>query len=303
MLIALPVAARPQPAASRRPTASIAPAGETPEERLARARQAYLNNDFPSTIAAATDLLYPEVKLRSEDDVQGAHRLLALAYFLSRAEGAAEHEFSVLLALRPDFALDPVVDPPQAIAFLDRIKARERKRLDEIERRRREEAEAAARDEERRRQDEEDRRIREAEERVRRTLKPVVVPRSRLVAMVPFGAGQFQNEQRVKGALFLASQLALGATSLGLWAALEVKYEFGRTKVPRDDLDSARAMQVAAIVSGGLFWADVIWGIIDAQVLLKPRVIQPEAAPAARLGIGPYVPSGGGAGLSLVGAF
>src|SRR5436190_10638302 len=110
LLVAAPASAREPPTSARPTQASLSPASESPEVRLARANQFYLNSDFRATIVTTRDLLYPEVKLRREEDVVAAHRLLALAYFLSRAEEASEREFTVLLSLQPDFALDPVLD-------------------------------------------------------------------------------------------------------------------------------------------------------------------------------------------------
>jgi len=148
LLLALPAAARKPPVPlARTDTPAPSQPQEAPEDRLARARQSFLNNDFPATVQTLRGLVYPEVLLHSEEDVRAVHRMLALSYYLSRNEDAAEREFTILLALRPDFALDPVLDPPQAIAFLERLRARQRQRLDEIERRRREEAAAAAREE------------------------------------------------------------------------------------------------------------------------------------------------------------
>ena len=127
LLLALPAAARKPPVPlARTDTPAPSQPQEAPEDRLARARQSFLNNDFPATVQTLRGLVYPEVLLHSEEDVRAVHRMLAL---------------------RPDFALDPVLDPPQAIAFLERLRARQRQRLDEIERRRREEAAAAAREE------------------------------------------------------------------------------------------------------------------------------------------------------------
>jgi hypothetical protein len=307
LLVALPASARQQPPAAAARTASTALGlpDEPPEERLGRARQAYLNNDFASTVAIARDLLYPVVRLRTEDDVEAAHRLLALAHFLSRDYPSAEREFSTLLALRPDFALDAVIDPPQAITFLEQLRARELSRLEQIERRRREEAERAAREDERRRREEEDRRVREAEERVRRSLKPVVIEKhSRWVCLVPLGAGQFQNGERGKGRALLSTQAVLGGTSLALWLALEARYDFGRTRVPRSEVSSAQALQIVSLVTGGLFWADVAYGVIDALVRFRPEVVRGAPPPSPpRVELVPQVLPQGGAGLWLRGSF
>ena len=95
----------PTTVAPRRQTALAETRSETPEERLARGQQAYLKSDFSAAVGALQPLLYPEILLRSEEDVQSAHRLLALAFLLQHAEPSAEAEFSALLQLNPSFAL------------------------------------------------------------------------------------------------------------------------------------------------------------------------------------------------------
>lgn len=269
--------------------------GEAPEARLARGYQAYLRNDFAATVALVRGLLYPDIELRSYDDVQTAHRLLALAYLFLRDDQAAEHEFTALLQLKPDFALDPIVDPPQAIAFLEKLRARERQRLEALEQRRRAE-------DERRRQQDEARRHAEEEERIRQASK-LIEKHWFALNFVPFGAGQFQNGQRAKGWAVFGSQLALGATSLALWTALQVEYDRGKRRVPQAEAHRAVAMSLASVTTGAIFWADVLWGIVDALIYYRPQVVRPAfPPPAARVSVRPYSTSSGG-GLSLQGSF
>lgn len=312
LLVATPAWARQLPVPTGRTArAPVVTVPQSPEERLARARQAYQNGDLAAAIVGARDLLYPMVTLRREEDVVAAHRILALSTLLTGDEASAEREFASLLALQPDFTLDPVLDPPQAVVFLDRIRARERQRLEEIERRRREQAETAAREEERRRREEEARRV----EELRKTLKPVLYKNNyRILCFLPFGVGQLQNGDKGRAAAFATTQIALGAASLGMWTATFAHYDFGRSP-PREDTPEAQAdlaywrkVQLATIVTGAVFWADVVWGIADALVRYKPQVpVDGEAAPAAspppRTTLSPFVPPGGGAGLSIQGAF
>lgn len=282
--------ALPQP-----PPMSDAVPGETPEARLARGYQAYLRNDFAATVAIVRPLLYPDIALRSYDDVQTAHRLLALAH-LFRGDGeAAEREFTALLQLKPDFALDPVVDPPQAIAFLEKLRAHERQRLEALEQRRRAEDEL-------RRQHDEERRRAEEEERIRQASK-LIEKHWLAMSFVPFGAGQFQNGQHAKGWVVFGSQLALGVTSLALWTTLQVEYDRGKRRVPQAEVHRAVSMSLASVTTGAIFWADVVWGIVDALVYYRPQVVRPafpQQAPGVT--VRPFSSSGGG-GLSLQGSF
>src|SRR5437868_5128785 len=67
--------------------------------------------------------------------------------------------------------------------------------------------------------------VREAEERVRASMKPIVVAKhNRWLCLIPFGVGQFQNGDTGRGVAFLTTQFALGTTSLALWATLQLTY-------------------------------------------------------------------------------
>ncbi len=94
---------------------------------------------------------------------------------------------------------------------------------------------------------------------------------------VPFGLGQFQNQQRFKGALFAVSQglmLALNITALILGETTYVRNGPNRT-VLNDQKSRARAadIQKLTIASGSIFWSLVLWGIIDAVVFYKKTTV------------------------------
>ncbi len=265
--------------------AAHAAAGEPPEIALARAKQSYARGEFPQVVRALEPLLYPAVQVNADDELV-AHKLLGLCYFFQNDLARAEREFTTLLQLNGEFALDPAFDPPPAIALLDAIRVRNRAQLEEIARQKQRDQEEHARVEEARRRAE--------EERIRRSQKPVIVERElhRLaIAFVPFGAGQVQNHQTTKAWLLGASQLALALSSLGLWSYLEIKYQNGQRPVPASESRTANAVSTAAIVTGALFWVDVAAGIVDAlfhfrrTVTLTPSMLE------------------GGSGLVLTGAF
>jgi hypothetical protein len=321
-MLLLGVPAIPRPALARPPrktppsTSAVPPPPESPEEQLARGRQAYLRSDLDGTVRVVHPLLYPEITLRSDEDVIEAHRLLALAYLFLHRDKDAEDELNSILALKPGFTLDPVTDPLIAIRFLDALKAREEERLRRIER---QAAEHARLEEERHRAAE--------EERLRKTLQPNVIAvrtvehHHYVLNFVPFGMGQLQNGERRKAIALLATQLALGATSLALWTTLEVRYAGGKTPVPIAEVPQANAIRVTSLVAGGLFWADVLYGIIDAMVhyqaeVVRETVLPPAttpatpppgapAAPHASLRLFPVASPAGwsGAGLSIQGVF
>jgi hypothetical protein len=73
--------------------------------------------------------------------------------------------------------------------------------------------------------------------------------------------------------------------------------------VPTAEVPQAQAIQVASLVTGGLFWVDVVWGIIDASVHYQSQVIRSAPVAPPRVSVHLSMPAGGGAGLTLQGAF
>jgi hypothetical protein len=121
------------------PSPVPSPTDQSPEARLQRGKLAYQRGDYAAAVLTLRPLLYPQTLLAQEDQLILAHKLLALSYFFEHDEPGAEQEFNLLLSLRPDFALDQLVDPLKAVAFLDEIRRRNEQRLEEIRRRQQEE--------------------------------------------------------------------------------------------------------------------------------------------------------------------
>ena len=271
---------------------------KSPENRLAEGRLAYERGDYPLAVVTLTPLLYPSIELASEDAVIEAHRLLALSYLLEKKEPEAAEEATSILALRPSFQLDPIVDPPMAVSFFESVRKRQEARLHDLRERARKDAEARAREDAERRH--------ATAERV--YIERTVTRRSRLVATLPFGVGQWQNGQRTKAALFLSSELVFGALSLSGYVALDQKYPYDPSTrkrfYPIAEQTTAQALLGLQLGAGIAFWATVLWGIIDAHVLFKRETVQTREVPRGlkSLMLSPSAaPSGGG--LSLQGAF
>lgn len=278
------------------------PAAAVPRHRdaLAVGRTAYERGDYARAIATIRPLLYPTIELGTEEEVVQAHRLLALSYFFVDEPKRAEEEFISLLALRPNYALDPIVDPPLAVRFFEEVKRRQGERLKAIQAREREERE--------RRQREEERQRAQARARAERVYVDRVVERhSRLVAALPFGIGQAQNGQTGKAIAFGVAEGALGLTSLAAFLAIQYKYPVNPTTLhrqfPADEARTATALVGLQLAAGAAFWATVVWGILDAELLFKREVVthtREREAPApkarAKLTVMP-------AGLGLWGTF
>ncbi len=246
--------------------AVVAMAIAGPSEQFQRGRTAYLRGEYQRAISTIHPLLYPELRLESEEEVIQAHRLLGVSYLFENQPDLARNEFRKLLELAPDFRLDALLDPPRVVEFFNEIVRQQQSELGDIEARiKKREAEVAKRH------------AQIVERRIER--------RSFLLNFVPFGAGQFQNQQRGKAWAFLGAEAALGAVSLAAFVtnfALHGVRPFrpclipvvaqpdGQPGVcPEDQVDHAgedqsRTLTRVQVVSGGLFYVVAIWGIVDA---------------------------------------
>jgi hypothetical protein len=258
---------------------AVAPARANPSrnasDALERGHNAYDRGDYGRAIDTLHPLLYPSIELATEDDVVLAHRLLALSYFFVDKPKEAEQEVTSLLALRPNYALDPIVDPPVAVRFFDDVRQRQSERLRAIESREHDEVERARKEAERRQ-------AAQHAQAERVYVDRVVEQHSRFIALLPFGAGQIQNGQTTKAILFGTSETLLAATSLGTWGELTFSSRFpfnpatGRREFTKSDATLAQALTGLQLASGAAFYAIALWGIIDAQVLFKREVVRGE---------------------------
>jgi tetratricopeptide (TPR) repeat protein len=254
-------AARPAPPPAATPT-------PTPRQAFDRGRTAFGRAEYGRAIEILHPLLYPEVLLDSEGEVVQAHRILGVAYLFENQTDDARREFRKLLELRPDYRFDPLLDPQRVVDFFNGIVKEEEGAIAAIEARRRQrDAEVAAR------------RQREAA-RLYPQAAPAVVyeRRSYLVSFFPFGAGQFQNGDRRKGMAFLGAEAGLAAISVGAFATNLALYGLEPHRkcltvqtgpCPAEQIDHAQEDTSAwllrvQLVSGGLFFAVAVWGIVDA---------------------------------------
>jgi hypothetical protein len=230
--------------------ASVAVAA--PADDLGRAREMFRAGDYGSAIPLLNYLLYPKPRLASPQELAEAHLLLALSYYQSGDRRAAGLEIEAALFIDPDMTLDSSLFPAELVRFFQEKKSQ------------------MARQAER---DEEKRRLAEERDAYRRALQNLVVIEKRdyFVNFIPFGAGQFQNGQRIKGVAFFVTEAVLGATSVAAYAAQIVKYGF-TGPVPRDDVSSVRRLQFAQITTGGLCLGVMAWGIIDSLANYRPTI-------------------------------
>jgi len=233
--------------------AALAPdATASPAQDLEHARQSFRQHDYDSAMKLATFLLYPDEKLALPVDLVEAHVILGASNFETGHRTEAKTEFEKALQIQPDKALTDLLFSEGAIRLFDEAKA-------DIEARAERDAQL--------------RRLADERERIRRYRESLVIveQRSFVVNFAPFGAGQFQNKQPVRGVLFAAGQGLTGAISVGVFVYLTGKYGFS-AKVPVLDGPGVRQLEQVEIGSGIAFFAIYAWGVVDALLHFKPRV-------------------------------
>jgi hypothetical protein len=197
-----------------------------------------------------------------------SHKLIGISYLFIGNQELAESHFTKLLTLAPNFTLDPLLYPIEVIDFLTKIKQENQKRLEAL-------AKAKALEEAARKAEEAARQKAETEKLKRNIyIEREVHKGSLLMAALPFGAGQFQNGEKIKGYLFLSGELILTAASItffflhaGLRDDAEAPVE---TPAQRENLElREKVYRIGNHVSLGALGAVTAAGIIDALLRFK----------------------------------
>jgi tetratricopeptide (TPR) repeat protein len=208
--------------------------------------------------------------------------LAAAVLFLGHRE-EAEAQFEQLLALEPDYLLDPLAFPEEVGRVFAEVKARV-----EVERAKRELEQERA---------QQQRSQETAQERLLRKQKTeklsqlialagterVELKHSRALAMVPFGVGQFQNDNDGLGLVLAVSEgMLLGIAVTSFFLHENLRDQEPDTPQLRDDARLAEAVfRYTNQISLGLFGVVAVTGILDAQLRFKPGTTfeRPRALP------------------------
>jgi len=172
-----------------------------------KARVAYRAHSYEDADARFSALLDPKAPEKLEPALASQARMyLGATYLAEKRKEDAEHVFESLLIADPGFDPDPLTFPTDVLnSFID-TRSHIRQRLnDQAALQARLEAEKRAKEElERKRQAD---RVHILEQMAAE--EKITVRHSRLMASVPFGAGQFQNGQNTLGWVFLGVESAL----------------------------------------------------------------------------------------------
>lgn len=255
-------------------TFGATPAFADGRAELEKARASYLARNWSEAEERARALVDPASGLKDRALVSQARMILGAALIAQGKKDAAVEVFEKLVLDDSTFEPDPLSYPSDVInSFIDtRAQLAERIKNQavtlaklEAERKAREEAER-----------EKQRRWLELVKAQAQEEK-ITVRNSRLVACLPFGVGQFQNEQPVLGWIFLGTEAAL---VVGTAITLPM-HSYARSRrehyVDTQDLDLAvqwdqRAdqIQVANLILVGSFAAVAGVGILQANINFQP---------------------------------
>lgn len=286
MAWALPALAQGAPPAEPPPTPAAAPAPpaaaaadaaplSTPEQRYARGKNLFEYGDCPGTLEQLAPLVVPGT-LGDERQQLDVHRMLGVCFALGGKPIEAARELSSLLAIDPDYTLDPFLTPPVAVEIFEKQKASMRAQLEEI------------------------RRAREAEKKdnldggvlVERVTTVRETPLA--AAFMPFGLAQAANDDVVMAIVVGSAQgVALGTAVVGFYGVQAIDAEM-LSKATQggawtdDDAAVAKAEQsrdvfyfvqlggaMAFALTYGLGVADALWNFEDRAVVERKQTRRP----------------------------
>ena len=177
------------------------------------ARNAFDSGDYREAATRFQSMI--DDGLDNEALLLETHKYLGVCYIFLADEKNAEEQFVKLLNMDPGFKLDPLVFPIDVVDFFTSV---QRKHAIELEKIAADEARAEAA----RKKAEERQRLEEIDRlRTNVYVQKEVKLRSKLVAAMPLGAGQFQNGHYRRGIIFLSGELVLAAASIVTWSLHE----------------------------------------------------------------------------------
>ncbi|MFP4598283.1 MAG: hypothetical protein ACLFVJ_08525 [Persicimonas sp.] len=232
----------------------------SPKARVERAERAFEDADFEMIRPLLEPLLLPDSTLDDEQLEFSARTLLGVGYYFEAQQvtdattrrellDQAETQFLARLRAEPDRPLNPMIYPASVVEFFETVMDEHAEELDAI----RTERDEAGRTE------------------THGTLTTVYIERevglkNYAVNFMPFGVGQFQNDEPVQGTLFATAQgAALGLNVASYWIVESLRGQDGYYEPGTgQDADHARQWRVAQYVGLGAFVGLYVWSIIDA---------------------------------------
>ena len=277
-----------------------------------KARAAYLARNYAEAEERLRALVDPKTGLKDVSLLSQARMYLAAVLLAQNKRELGAEVFEKLILEDAAFEPDPLSFPGDVInTFFDvRVQLQERIRQAAQNSARLEAEKRARAEQERRRQEAWLAKVKQLA-----TEEKITVHNSRVVALLPFGAGQFQNREPVLGWMFLVSESAL---VLGTMITVPLFiYADGRKNGQGADLerkaqiykDRADTIQTVNLSLVGAFAAVAITGVVQANLAYVPEIsetkkrelppesrLTPFVSPVAR-SEGSFMPQGGIVGV------
>jgi len=272
---------------------------------LERAKTSYDAGRYAEGVDRFREILNSEsaAALRDPAAIEKARAYYAACLIALGRSDEADVEIEKLIRNNPLYSPDPVAFPGKVVdRFID-AKARLKGEIEEAYRARAEIERAARAKVEREQRAYIDSLRRLASE------ESIVVRNSRWMALVPFGAGQFQNRQDGLGAAFLISEAVLSAVSITtgiihMQLASEYPSQEGRVEYTDFEFQLKTSRQINHYSTAAL-GVIAFAGIVHAQVTFVPefREIRVRPLPKAPVITPTVSPSRSGFVLGLSGRF
>ncbi len=230
---------------------SLPPVGEgDAEDEIRRAKNLYDYGNHQKVVERLERALDLQMFTKT-DQKQEALALIGVSSLILGDESRAGRVFLDLLRLDPDFRLNPVLYPPAIIDFVERIREENQEELQAIL-------------------------MKNGQEEPVEPEEPppavqIVEKHPYYINFIPFGAGQFQNDQDAKGALFLSAEIVtLGVNVTSFFVARSLEGSDG--KYSASNARQARDWTIAQYSALGAFVLLAVGGVIDAALNWKPEV-------------------------------
>ena len=238
------------------------------------ARRAYDSQAYDHAAALFESMVGGEVpRIQNELLIVESRKYLGAAYLFIDRRADAEEQFRELLRQDPSYELDPIAFPEDVHQVFGVVRNRLEAQSAEAEAER-EAAERRRREETMQRMLRQEGRIQRLEELAREEV--VETESSRLIATIPFGIGQFQNEDTTGGRVFAISEATLALGSVATWATFQWAKNRALSDAVERESDKQRLERVADIMRPlnitlfSLLGAVVVIGITHAHLKFVP---------------------------------
>ena len=240
-----------------------------PVQRLDRAEEAFREGDFDKIPPLLEPILGENPALDSRDSRVRARELLGVGLYFQAQQAtdperrdtsmdAARRQFLELLRERPDYELDSLIFPASVVDLFESVRRKHSEELAKIRQKKRRQSQTASNE--------------PGSSSTTLYIERQVKDRLYIFNFFPFGIGQFQNNQPVKGALFAGGQIAgLAIHAVGFFQIESLRQPSGKFK--QSDLQSAtrwRNTQAGALIGAGALFA---FSVLDALLNYQPQEV------------------------------